>query len=131
MKQVYKILGQNVPSSKNSKRIARFGKFTKVINSKLAMDYYEFIIPKLEAIRNEIKADMGDFPIRLHLYFHRKDKRKFDYINIAQIIFDAFVKCDILPDDNAYVVTPIFDGFDVCSKEKKEIECGFEFWIEK
>ena len=83
----YKLLGQNVASSKNSKRIVR----GRLINSKLAMDYYNFVMPKLEEMKAELIADMASKskPYRFHFFYIRKDKRHFDYCNVVQILADA------------------------------------------
>lgn len=83
----YKLLGQNVASSKNSKRIVR----GRLINSKLAMDYYNFVMPKLEEMKAELIADMASkqMPYRFHFFYIRRDKRHFDYCNVVQILADA------------------------------------------
>ena len=83
----YKLLGLNVASSKNSKRIVR----GRLINSKLAMDYYNFAIPKLEAMKTELAEDIASkqMPYRFHFFYIRRDKRHFDYCNVVQILADA------------------------------------------
>ena len=83
----YKLLGQNVASSKNSKRIVR----GRLINSKLAMDYYNFVMPKLAELKAELIADMASkqMPYRFHFFYIRRDKRHFDYCNVVQILADA------------------------------------------
>ena len=83
----YKLLGQNVASSKNSKRIVR----GRLINSKLAMDYYNFVMPKREEMIAELIADMASkqMPYRFHFFYIRRDKRHFDYCNVVQILADA------------------------------------------
>lgn len=83
----YQLLGLNVASSKNSKRIVR----GRLINSKLAMDYYNFVMPKLAELKAELIADMASKskPYRFHFFYIRKDKRHFDYCNVVQILADA------------------------------------------
>lgn len=83
----YQLLGLNVASSKNSKRIVR----GRLINSKLAMDYYNFVMPKLAEMKAELIADMASKskPYRFHFFYIRKDKRHFDYCNVVQILADA------------------------------------------
>ena len=100
MKQ-YELIGMNVASSKNSKRIVR----GRLINSKLAMDYYNFVIPKLEYIR--------------------KDRRHFDYCNVVQILADAFQKVGILEDDDMNHFVPVFDGYEVNGDNP-----GVKFWVD-
>ena len=83
----YQLLGLNVASSKNSKRIV----WGRLINSKLAMDYYNFVMPKLAEMKAELIADMASKskPYRFHFFYIRKDKRHFDYCNVVQILADA------------------------------------------
>jgi len=83
----YQLLGLNVASSKNSKRIVR----GRLINSKLAMDYYNFVMPKLAELKAELIVDMASKskPYRFHFFYIRKDKRHFDYCNVVQILADA------------------------------------------
>lgn len=52
----FKLLGKNVASSKNSKRIVR----GRLINSKLAMEYYTFVLPKLEELKHDILEYLKD-----------------------------------------------------------------------
>ena len=87
MEYKYKLMGLNVASSKNSKRIVR----GRLINSKLAMDYYNFAIPKLETMKAELIEDMASkqMPYRFHFFYIRRDKRHFDYCNVVQILADA------------------------------------------
>lgn len=107
----FKLIGKNVASSKNSKRIVR----GRLINSKLAMEYYDFVLPKLE----DLKADILQYlstkepPYKFHFYYIRKDKRHFDYCNVVQILADAFQKVGILEDDDSDHFVPVFDGYEV------------------
>lgn len=119
----YKLIGMNVASSKNSKRIVR----GRLINSKLAMDYYNFVIPKLEEIKDELITELAskNKPYKFHFYYIRKDKRHFDYCNVVQIITDALQKVGILEDDDMNNFIPVFDGYEV-DKEKP----GVEFYLE-
>lgn len=122
MKQ-YELIGMNVASSKNSKRIVR----GRLINSKLAMDYYNFVIPKLEEMKPELMEDLAnkEMPYKFHFYYIRKDRRHFDYCNVVQILADAFQKTGILEDDDMDHFIPVFDGYKV-DKEN----CGVQFYIE-
>lgn len=107
----YQLLGMNVASSKNSKRIVR----GRLINSKLAMDYYDFVIPKLEEMKEQILEDLSNkkAPYIFRFYYVRKDKRHFDYANLVQILADAFQKVGILEDDDMDHFIPMFDGYEV------------------
>lgn len=122
--KIFEFIGKNVASSKNAKRLFR----GRIMNSKLAMEYYDFIIPLLLEKKQEIIDEIGeDFPVKIHLFFHRDSKRHFDYINISQVIFDALQKVEIIEDDDAAHVIPVFNGYDVVKKE----DSGFYMWIEK
>lgn len=120
---MYQIRGLNVASSKNSKRIVR----GRLINSKLAMDYYDFVMPILEQLKPEILADLTikPAPYKFHFYYYRKDHRHFDYANLVQILADAFQKAGILEDDDMEHFIPVFDGYTV-DKENP----GVQFYIE-
>lgn len=106
-----KLLGKNVASSKNGKRIMN----GRLINSKLAMQYYEWVLPILENKKEEILEYLKDKdkPYRFHFYYIRKDHHHFDYANVVQILADAFQKCGILEDDDAAHFIPVFDGYEV------------------
>lgn len=111
MNYKYNILGLNVASSKNAKRIVR----GRLINSKLAMEYYDFIIPILEQLKPEILEELSnkELPYKFHFYYIRKDHRHFDYANVVQILADAFQKVGILEDDDMDHFIPVFDGYEV------------------
>lgn len=101
----------NTPSSKNSKRWT--GKM--LINSKTVMAYKKntnsyYLDNKnkfLEKIKNK------KFPLNISLYFVRKDRRKFDYINISQIVFDMMQEYEWLEDDSMEFINPSFKGYHV------------------
>lgn len=119
----YNIIGKNVASSKNSKRIVR----GRLINSKLAMEYYDFVLPILKQLKPEILNDLSKLekPYHFHFFYYRKDHRHFDYANLVQILADAFQKVDILEDDDADNFVPVFDGYEV-NKEKPGVAFNIE-----
>lgn len=141
--KTYQLRGLNVASSKNSKRIVR----GRLINSKLAMDYYNFVMPILEQLKPEILSDIrysaencidpairvnGKYngPLKFHFYYYRKDHRHFDYCNVVQILADAFQKAGILEDDDMEHFIPVFDGYTV-DKENPGVSFYIEFpWID-
>ena len=64
--------------------------------------------------RNFLKMLVGkEKPYKIELYFIRDSKRKFDYINAAQIVFDLMQEYGYIEDDNSTNVIPIFKGFEV------------------
>ena len=117
----YRIYG-NIASSKNSKVKTKWG----VVDSAATKKCYKLIIPQLEEIRDDFKMECNHFPIKLHIFFHRYTKHKFDYINPCQTLQDALVKAGCLEDDNANIVIPVFEGYDITNLEHS----GCEFWIE-
>ena len=52
-------------------------------------------------------------PYRIELYFIRDTKRRFDYINAAQIIFDLMQEYGYIEDDDSTNIIPVFKGFEV------------------
>lgn len=101
----------NVPSSKNSKQWT--GKM--LINSKTVRNYmknhcdewWENIGKFKEMIKGKEK------PYKVGFYFIRDSKRKFDYINVAQLPLDLMQDYDWIEDDNMENVIPIFLGYEV------------------
>ena len=131
MEYNYKLRGKNVPSSKNNKRIVHFNigkqRVARLINSELAMEYYNWVLDKLEKMKPEILADLEtkQAPYKFHFFYYRSSNRHWDYINMCQIIADALQKAEILVEDDATHFIPVFDGFAV-DKENP----GVEFYIE-
>lgn len=118
----YRIYG-NIASSKNSKRWV--GKM--LINSKTAMDCYKKIIPQLNSMKEGFMSEAKEksLPMNLNIYFYRDSRRKFDYTNVFQLFADALVKCGMIEDDNADILTPVFHGYEVTDKES----AGCKFWV--
>lgn len=112
----------NVPSSKNNKIKTRYG----IINSERVTRYYNSAIPQLEAIRDSFKGEIKNYPIKLHIFYYRGSRHRFDYINPTQTLQDALVKAGLIEDDNSSILIPIFEGHCYTGKEKS----GVEFWIE-
>lgn len=106
----------NTPSSKNSKQFVtlKTGK-TMLLNSKTVQNYIknskaDWILNKnkfLKMVKNKSK------PYKIELFFIRDTKRRFDYINAAQIIFDLMQHYGYIEDDDSTNVIPIFKGYKV------------------
>lgn len=108
----------NVPSSKNSKQWT--GRC--LINSKTVRNYlkdyeYQYINLKNKAKFKEM-IKHKEKPYRIGFYFIRSTKRKFDYINAAQLPCDLMVKHGWITDDNCDEIIPIFKGYTV-DKERQ------------
>ncbi|WP_339010261.1 hypothetical protein [Fusobacterium animalis] len=106
----------NTPSSKNSKQFVTLKNGKKLLlNSKIVRKY----IDKSEMDWRFNKTEFFKMlkgknkPYKIELYFIRDSKRKFDYINAAQIIFDLMQEYDYIEDDDSTNVIPIFKGFEV------------------
>ena len=106
----------NTPSSKNSKQFVtlKSGK-TLLINSKTVQKYIkeskaDWLVNKNEFLK---MLENKEKPYKIELFFIRDSKRRFDYINAAQIIFDLMQEYDYIEDDDSTNVIPIFKGFEV------------------
>ena len=106
----------NTPSSKNSKQFVtlKTGK-TLLINSKTVQKYIKESKADWLINKNEFLKMLKDKekPYRIELYFIRDSKRKFDYINAAQIVFDLMQEYGYIEDDDSTNVIPVFKGYKV------------------
>lgn len=106
----------NTPSSKNSKQFVTLknGK-TMLLNSKTVQNYIKKSKADWIKSKNEfLKMLKGkEKPYKIELYFIRDSKRRFDYINAAQIIFDLMQEYGYIDDDDSTNVIPVFKGFEV------------------
>lgn len=106
----------NTPSSKNSKQFVtlKSGK-TLLINSKTVQKYIKESKVDWLINKNEFLKMLKDKekPYKIELFFIRDSRRRFDYINAAQIIFDLMQEHGYIEDDDSTNVIPIFKGFEV------------------
>lgn len=102
-------------SSKNSKRIVKFGNKMALIASKQYMASVKPIEQQLVLNRGKWlrMAEGYEKPLKVVFKIYRKTHRKFDYVNIIQGLQDLIVKCGWLPDDNADEIIPVFQPYDV------------------
>ena len=114
----------NTPSSKNSKQFVtlKTGK-TLLINSKTAQKYIKESKADWLINKNEFFKMLKDKekPYKVELYFIRDSKRRFDYINAAQIVFDLMQEYGYIEDDDSQNIIPVFKGFEV-DKTKAGVE---------
>lgn len=111
----------NTPSSKNSKRIIGITnkktgkKTTRLINSEVTEKYIKNSKADWILNKNNFKKMIKDKekPYKIELYFIRDSKRRFDYINSAQIVFDLMQEYGYIEDDDSTNVIPVFKGFEV------------------
>lgn len=117
MKQQIRLIGQNVPSKKNSKIIT---KSKRVISSKLVQYYERWATPLLkqqlptwqQMIQNK------PLPLKVSFYFFRDSKRKWDFVNIVQVIADLMQKEGYLIDDDTKNFIPLYKGEEVTTKKE-------------
>ena len=106
----------NTPSSKNSKQFVTLknGK-TMLLNSKTVQKYIKESKGDWILNKNNFKKMIKDKekPYKIELYFIRDSKRRFDYINVAQIIFDLMQEYGYIEDDDSQNIIPVFKGFEV------------------
>lgn len=131
----------NTPSLKNSKVKTSKGVFSsktvkKYLNklgiqnyssSKKIVKGYVAKENEFEILRNEFKKSLENkrFPLLLGFHFIRDSKRKFDFGNATEIIFDLLTAHDIIPDDNiSYIIPSIMsvDGVLPSISNMREIE---------
>ena len=102
-------------SSKNSKRIVKFGDRLALIASKA---YLSSIKPlEQQLMLNKYKwlkeIENRPKPLKIGFRIYRKTKRAWDWLNIGQGISDLMVKCGWLPDDNVYEYIPMLIDWEV------------------
>ena len=106
----------NTPSSKNSKQFVTLknGK-TMLLNSKTVQKYIKESKGDWILNKNNFKKmlENKEKPYKIELFFIRDSRRRFDYINAAQIIFDLMQEYGYIDDDDSTNVMPIFSGFEV------------------
>lgn len=102
-------------SSKNSKRIVRFGNKTAIISSKPYLASIKPIEQQLVLNRHRWAEETKNAskPLKIVFKIYRKTHRRFDYVNIIQGLQDLMVKCGWLSDDNADEMIPFFEPYEV------------------
>lgn len=117
MKQQIRLIGQNVPSKKNSKIIT---KNKRVISSKLVQYYERWATPRLkEQLPTWQKMIQNKpLPLKVSFYFYRDSKRKWDFVNIVQVIADLMQKEGYLIDDDTKNFIPLYAGEEVTTKKE-------------
>ena len=106
----------NTPSYKHSKQFVTLKNGKKLLlNSKIVRKYIDksemdWIFNKTEFFKM-LKGK--NKPYKIELFFIRDSKRRFDYINAAQIIFDLMQEYGYIEDDDSTNVIPVFKGFEV------------------
>lgn len=112
-------------SSKNSRNIiwSKTKKRYYLIKSDVAKDNELDLVNKLSMIRDNFKKETRFCakPLVIEFKIYRQTKRIFDYVNIIQNLLDCMVKADLIPDDNANELLPVFVPYEV-DKEHPRVE---------
>ena len=101
------IPGQTI-AKKNSQRIAKYfrkGKLVKGIRASNAYEIWEEAAI-LELTLQNI-APVTQYPVEVHFFFYRQNKRSFDLDNMICGSLDALQKAGILEDDTMNHVIPV------------------------
>jgi len=111
----YIFIPGNVPSLKNSKQLFKnkhTGK-TFISSSQLCKDYIvsSKIHYGLFKARFIQMIDGKDKPYKIEFTFIRDSHRKFDYINVSQIVLDLMVQNGWIVDDNNTEIIPVFSDY--------------------
>ncbi len=117
MKQQIELIGLNVPSKKNSKIIT---KSKRVISSKLVQYYERWCSPILKQQLSTWQKMIQNkpLPLKVSFYFYRDSKRKWDFVNIVQVIADLMQKEGYLIDDDTKNFIPLYAGEEVTTKKE-------------
>lgn len=117
MDNYIRLIGKNVPSSKNSKQITKSG---KIISSKLTREYVKWALPLL--IEQKEKWDFLTSnlqpPYKIGFKLFRDSARRYDFINIIQVLADLLVKVGYIIDDNTKNFIPYYLGEEVVDDKK-------------
>lgn len=126
-------IGGEVPSSKNSKEIGYYflpaGSSSNIMakvkgglrsvrlnlnSSKATKRYQKGAAIEYSLKKSEFKNLVKNLepPFRVVFSFVRKTKRKFDYINAAQIVQDMMVDHGWIEDDNCEFLIPYFEKWE-------------------
>lgn len=118
---------KNVPSKKNSKRITTLGNGKKTLLSSKTCYNYERETSSSYRINKEIFQEMTkDLKPPFNVFFKliRKDKQRFDYNNILQMVQDMMVSFEWLEDDNANFLIPVIVPYEIDKKNP-----GVFIWV--
>lgn len=111
------LIGQNVPSKKNSKIIT---KSKRVISSKLVQYYERWCSPilKQQLPTWQKMIQNKPLPLKVSFYFFRDSKRKWDFVNIVQVLADLMQKEGYIEDDDTKNFIPLYAGEKITPKKE-------------
>lgn len=112
-------INAEIHSSKNSRAIHTNGKGKRWIGKSAVSkaDEDEFILQFRQQREEWARMIQGqEYPLMVTLEFRRRTRGRWDYINLAQGLFDAMVAAELIPDDDVLHVIPVFLGFEINPK---------------
>lgn len=113
---IFRIDGE-LYSSKNSRNIiwSKTKRRYYLLKSDIAKDNEYELCNKLKMIRADFLKETRfcSRPLKIEFKIYRQTRRIFDYINIIQNLCDCMVKADLIPDDNANELLPVFSPYEV------------------
>ncbi len=98
-------------SSKNSRTGITVNGRNVVLKSKNAQRQASVDFPyQLSAVRHTFKKMIQGkaFPLSIQFKIYRRTHGRFDYVNIVQGLLDAMVRAELIPDDDAKHIIPVF-----------------------
>ena len=98
-------------SKKNSKRILGRGKRKWIGTSELYMKWAQEAI--LWVKNKDYQPWVGDYPIEIHFFTYRENKRRFDWDNIIAGSLDILQQTKIIKQDDMEHVVPVIAGWTI------------------
>lgn len=123
------IIEQQLISSKNSKEIYKPKETNRFIvgKNKRALESEKNLILELSLKKKQFQNELKgiSFPTYILFKIYRKDRIRFDYVNIIQLLLDCMVKVGIFEDDNANFLIPAFYPYEI-DKNRPRVEISFK-----
>lgn len=104
-------------TKKNSQRVVRMGKFTKILPSKAFEEYETSCLMQISGKYQTISTK-----VNVKCLFYMQTRRKVDLVNLEEAVSDILVEAFVLEDDNCNVIAG-YDGSRVrYDKENPRVE---------
>lgn len=130
--KIITIPGQLI-SKKNNQEVHVFSGHGSIGHKKAWRLYEKEALEFLKSV--EPFPESTKWPIYLHIYHYRKDKRQFDFLNLAQGICDVLqgdlkiktkeYRHQIIPEDNTAHIIPVmescFSGWEICKERPRTV----------
>ncbi len=99
--------------------IVTFGKRASIKSGKLYTAWEKQAVKHLLGLK--LKPYVGEYPIEIHFFLFRDSHRKWDIDNVFCGCLDVLQKVEIIPDDDATKVIPVFAGWAIDKKNPRVI----------